>query len=128
MRELKLLGIFIIITICSSCSTHVQLSQQDEAQKLNEMFSKIENLASSVSCENATNWTFTSYGSKACGGPVGYIAYSKNINVDLFISQIEAHKTAQKEFNIKWGVMSDCSIAQQPTDVICQDGKAVLKY
>lgn len=122
---------FIILLLSMSnisCVSDDELNQKQEAQNLSEMFSEIENLTISIDCENSAEWTFTSYGSKACGGPVGFIAYSLNIDVDLFQRLIEKHREKQQEFNEKWGIMSDCSIPAQPTGVICEDGNPVLQY
>ena len=122
---------FIVLLLSMSnisCVSDDELNQKQEAQNLSEMFSEIENLTISIDCENSAEWTFTNYGSKACGGPVGYIAYSLNIDVDLFQRLIEKHREKQQEFNEKWGIMSDCSIPAQPTGVICEDGNPVLQY
>ena len=92
------------------------------------MIADIKDLAFSQECEDATKWTFTSYGSKVCGGPVGYIAYSTSIDKTLFLDKIAEHRIAQDQFNGKWGIISDCSIPQKPEDVVCEDGEAVFVY
>lgn len=128
MKKLKFIGIFFLIGICFSCSDSEGVTQEQEAQILNQMFSEIENLASNVNCNNSSQWAFTNYGSKACGGPIGFIAYSTNIDIDSFLEKIEEHRTAQKEFNEKWGLISDCSIPSQPSGIICENGKPVFEY
>ena len=115
MKELKIIGILFLFGICFSCNDDVELTQEQEMQNLNRLFSEIENLATSENCSESTEWTFTSYGSKACGGPIGFIAYSTNIDTDLFIEKIEEHRTAQQEFNEKWEIISDCSVPSQPS-------------
>lgn len=128
MKKLKFIGIFFLIGICFSCSDSEGVTQEQEAQILNQMFSEIENLASNVNCNNSSQWAFTNYGSKACGGLIGFIAYSTNIDIDSFLEKIEEHRTAQKEFNEKWGIISDCSIPSQPSGIICENGKPVFEY
>jgi hypothetical protein len=128
MKKLKFIGIFFLIGICFSCSDSEGVTQEQEAQILNQMFSEIENLASNVNCNNSSQWAFTNYGSKACGGPIGFIAYSTNIDIDSFLEKIEEHRTAQKKFNEKWGLISDCSIPSQPSGIICENGKPVFEY
>jgi hypothetical protein len=128
MKKLKFIGIFFLMGICFSCSDSEGVTQEQEAQILNQMFSEIENLASNVNCNNSSQWAFTNYGSKACGGPIGFIAYSTNIDIDSFLEKIEEHRTAQKEFNEKWGIISDCSIPSQPSGIICENGKPVFEY
>lgn len=75
-----------------SCGARDDLTQGQDAERLNELFVEIETLASSVDCEDADNWTYTTYGSKACGGPVGYIAYSTDIDEEVFLAKIEEHR------------------------------------
>lgn len=128
MKKLKLILILVLAGFCFSCGNDDKMSQEQEAQNLKLMFSEIENLASSESCNDSSNWTFTSFGSKACGGPVGFIAYSLNIDTELFLDKINEHRIAQQEFNNKWGIISDCSLPSEPSEVECENGNAVLKY
>ena len=101
------------------------LSRKKEAQTLAQFFSEIQIMASTVTCcIDSSVWTFISYGD----GPVGYIAYSTKIDTSLFIKKIKEHRIAQREFNIKWQIDSNCSIVKQPTGLICVDGKPVLEY
>ena len=85
-------------------------------------------MASSVTCIDSLVWTYTSFGNQACGGPVGFIAYSTSINVELFIKKIEEHRIGEQEFNKKWGIISTCSIPPQPNGIICKDGNPVFEY
>ncbi|CAL2091023.1 conserved exported protein of unknown function [Tenacibaculum sp. 190524A02b] len=107
----------------------VELSDREkEHQALLQLFDEIKALATSKTCEDDNDWTFTAYGSKACGGPQGYIAYSKKINVPEFLQKVTVYTQAEAAFNKKWGVVSTCDIIAQPTGVTCENGKAVLKY
>ena len=118
----------ILLTILSCSNDDNVLTQEQEAQQLSKMFVEIEALASSESCVETSEWTFTSYGSKACGGPIGYIAYSQNIDTALFLQKIEEHRMAQQAFNEKWGIISDCSIPQEPQTVVCENGNPVFEF
>ena len=100
MNTYQLIAFLFILGISFSCSDDDGTSQTQEAQSLQEMLKEIKDLASSKKCEDATEWTFTSYGSKACGGPVGYIAYSTTIDTALFLDKIAEHRIAQDQFNI----------------------------
>jgi hypothetical protein len=55
----------------------------------------------SVNNENPADWNFTPIGSKACGGPTGFIAYSLKLNTTDFLDKVEKY-TPKKEFNNKW--------------------------
>ncbi len=128
MNNFKFVGIILMFAIFLSCNNDDGPTQEQEAQELNQMFSEIETLANSEKCIDSEEWTFTSYGSKACGGPVGFIAYSTNINTDLFLRKIEEHRIAQKEFNEKWGIISDCSLPPEPIGIICENESPVFEY
>ncbi|MFB9052481.1 hypothetical protein ACFFVB_05255 [Formosa undariae] len=127
MEKLKCIGILFVIGLCFSCSVH-EKTQEQEAQNLNQLYSEIKNLATSENCNDATTWTFTPYGNKVCGGPVGYIAYSTTIDTELFLETVAQHRTAEKAFNEKWGMVGPCNVPPQPTGISCEDGHPVLEY
>lgn len=102
--------------------------QEQDHRALMDLFNEIYNLSISVSCDNADNWAFVAYGSKACGGPQGYIAYSTQIDTDAFLQKVTAYSLAEKEYNIKWGISSTCDLPLQPKGVECENGLAVLMY
>ena len=102
--------------------------QEKEHQELITLIGEIYDLQSSVSCTDASDWTFTAYGSKACGGPQGYIAYSTQIDTVAFLQKIEAYTNMEKEYNIKWEITSTCDLPNQPIGVACVNGYPALKY
>ena len=102
--------------------------QEKDHRKLMDAFDEIYKLSISVSCINANDWTFTAYGSKACGGPQGYIAYSTQIDTVTFLQKVEAYTNLENAYNIKWGIVSTCDLPQQPKEVTCENGFPVLKY
>lgn len=102
--------------------------QSADLEALEAMFEEIEMLANSVACTDATEWLFTPYGSKACGGPQGYIAYSNQIDVANFLLKVEQYSEAEHNYNIRWGIISTCDLPLPPTGVSCEDDVAVLIY
>ena len=107
---------------------YAQIIVNQEAQQLNQMLNEIKTMASVTECINSAEWRFTHYGSKACGGPVGYIAYSVNIDTTLFLNKVKAHINAEDTYNKKWGIASDCSLPAQPTGIKCENGNPVFEY
>jgi len=95
---------------------------------LDTLLAEIKEIAESVECQNANEWKFTAIGSKACGGPTGYIAYSEKIDETEFLELVDAYTKAMNDFNIKWGIFSTCDVEPAPKSVSCVDGKAVLNY
>jgi len=128
MKKLKFIGIIFLFGICISCNNNDDLTQEQEFQNLSEMFSNIESLANSENCDDPSQWNFISYGSKACGGPIGFIAYSTNIDTEAFLQKIEEHRAAQSKFNQKWGITSDCSVPAQPSGIVCENGNPKFEY
>jgi len=101
-------------------------SFEEDQAALAAMFAEIKATAESIVCENAEDWKFTPYGSKACGGPQGYIAYSTQIDETTFLESVAVYAQAEAEFNIKWGIVSTCELELPPLNIICVDGKAVF--
>ena len=126
MKALQIVSLFLLIGISFSCDK--ETTQAQDAKALEKIFAEIETMAKSKACNDSSQWMYTNYGAKACGGPVGYIAYSTKINTVLFLKKVNQHRTAQSAYNEKWGILSDCSIPQEPNGVACEDGKAVLIY
>ncbi|QVY64413.1 hypothetical protein [Polaribacter sp. Q13] len=107
---------------------HIAVAQEIDHRNLMDLFNEIQNLSYSVSCSNAADWLITEYGAKACGGPQGFIAYSSSIDTVSFLQKIETYTQAEKDFNFKYGVVSDCSIPSAPISVECQNGFPVFTY
>ena len=116
----------LFVFFCISCED--ENTQEEDRQLLMALFDEIETLANSVPCENAADWSFVAYGHKACGGPQGHIAYSNQIDVNAFLDLVENYTTFEREFNLRWGVISDCALIAQPSGVLCENGVAVLNY
>lgn len=128
MKKMKFIGMIFLFGIFLSCNKEDELSQEQEGQNINQMFFEIESLVNAEFCNNSAEWTFTSYGSKACGGPVGFIAYPTNIDTEFFLEKVEEHRKAEEEFNQKWSITSDCSVPSQPSSVVCENGSPFFEY
>ncbi len=95
---------------------------------LEQQFSEILAIAGSVPCQDPVQWYFTAYGSKACGGPQGYLAYPLTIDVDRFLALVETHRLAENQYNLDFNISSTCDLPAEPTGVDCVDELAVLVY
>jgi hypothetical protein len=123
---MKTLFFILCALLCFGCEDNN--TQEADQQALLALFDKIETIAKSVPCEDAADWSFVAYGHKPCGGPHGYIAYSNQIDVEAFLRLIERYTTLEREFNLRWGIGSDCAIVAQPSGVSCENGEAILNY
>lgn len=106
-----------------------ELSEQEKDHRaLMKLFDEIAELAYSETCTNANDWNFTAYGSKACGGPQGYLPYSNKIDTVNFLEKVEAYTKAEEAYNIKWNIASTCEVIVAPNTIECSNGYPVLKY
>ncbi len=126
--KIKLGLLTILFLVLSSCSSDDEATQAEDKEALTAQFSVIKTLADSENCIDATDWLFTPIGSKACGGPISYLAYNSNINVSDFLEKVNQYRIDMENFNEKWGIVSDCSITPQPTGVICENNLPILQY
>jgi hypothetical protein len=124
---------FIILILCltlASCTSDENDAKEKDSQKLEKMYQEIITLSlvNSQPCTDPKEWDFTVIGSKACGGGVGFIAYSKKINKESFLAKVQAYTDAQAAFNTKWNIISTCDIVLPPKSIECVDGKPKLSY
>jgi hypothetical protein len=124
------LSILLTCMLCAaSCEEDDQTtSYEQDVEKLELQLEEIRGFAQSLPCERAEHWSYAPYGAKPCGGPWGYIAYSNDIDTDQLFSMIDAYDEANRGFNEKWGLGSDCALEPVPAGVTCEGGKPVLLY
>ena len=125
MKPFKVNFCFYIVVLGSllSCS-----SDDVQADDLQEQLNTLVALSESVDCIDGNDWHFAGIGSKPCGGPTGYIAYSTAIDTADFLSRLAAYNEAVRAYNESNGLPSDCALVNPPTRIECEDGKAVLVY
>lgn len=114
----KLIFIFSAFTFMTQCENNTNTTKEEDLQKLEQLFNQIKQISESETCSNATEWKIAAYGSKACGGSQGYIAYSIKIDESNFLKLVENYTNEEAKFNQKWGVVSDCSLVVAPKSVI----------
>lgn len=104
-------------------------STQDSEQKaLHTSKKAIENLAATSICNENTTCKFIALGSKPCGGPWGYLAYSTSIDDKKLEKMVNIYNKQEADFNKKWNVISDCAYASPPTSVNCENNFCVATY
>lgn len=120
--------LFCAMFIALSCErSETQLQAADKAD-LAEMLKEIQAQVDAVTCEDSEGWSFTALGSKACGGPQMYIAYPNSIDTEAFLELVKRYTDAERAYNEKHGIISDCMMVMPPSDVVCEEGKPVLVY
>lgn len=104
-----------------------EASQKYDAAQLEKMRAAIEVIAAKDKCSDAAEYTFAAIGAKACGGPVSYLPIPNNYEKELRI-RIDQYNRKMSEYNTKYGMVSDCMMAAEPSGVQCKNDKAVLVY
>ena len=122
---MKRLFLLYAILSFSSCEVFEDNSKSYKLEEIEELRTEIIALSESVSCTNSAEWKFTPMGSKACGGPVQYIAYHQSVEV-AFLDLVEQYTRLQEEYNRKYNIISDCSLLIAPRGVICEGGKPIF--
>jgi hypothetical protein len=65
-------------------------------------------------------------GSKACGGPTGFIAYSLKLNTN-FLTKLKNTQII-KRIQYEMGIISTCDVPPSPTSIKCVNNTAQLVY
>ena len=110
------------------CEDDTNPTMEEEQKTLIASKKIIEELAATAICNESTECKFIALGSKPCGGPWSYLVYSTSIDVNKLESLVEAYNKNETTFNLKWGVISDCSFVLPPTSIICENNKCVAVY
>ena len=101
------------------------MAQQEDRQQLTSLMREIDALIALEPCTNPADWKFTAIGAKPCGGPSSYIAYPSKLEAQI-LPKIEHFTQMQSAFNKKYNLMSDCAMVMPPSEIRCENGKAVL--
>ncbi len=123
MKKIYTLPILLFFCCLLACKEDEFRTKEEDGQELTQLFNQINGISISQACDNEADWKFVAYGSKACGGPIGHIAYSIKIDTTNFLKLVEEFTVKQNEFNVKWGAISNCAIEIAPKKVICENGK-----
>jgi len=122
MRLFISLGLVFFLVI--GCTSEDSTKEKDVDSKIiTNLEEEIIALADSSVCNDETECASIAFGSKPCGGPWSYLVYSTSIDVQLLKDKVKQFNQMQQEFNIKYGIISDCSIALPPTGFLCEDNK-----
>ncbi len=118
------LAIFLFIGSVSGCEQAAD-DQEITALNLDKQLAEIHSYTNASSCSNTGECSFLPYGSKACGGPQGYLLFSNQINVEILSKMVTDYNKAEDAYNRKFGVSSDCFYVTPPPQIECINGKCV---
>lgn len=80
-----------------------------------ELRAQITRLIGSAACRNDNQCRALPLGSKPCGGPEGYLAWStEGTDVRALEAAAERYKEARRARHERLGLMSDCAVVPEP--------------
>lgn len=106
----------------------IPLTQEEEREELNISKKAIEDLAATSVCNETTECKYIAFGSKPCGGPWSYLIYTTSIDTEKLKIWVEDYNQRESDFNSKWGAVSDCSVANPPTSINCENNTCIPIY
>lgn len=120
----------LVVAVCfAGCEEKdFKSSREDDELEMSNLRKEIDKMSEQVNCDNAVEWKFTAIGSKSCGGPTAYVAYSTKIDEALFLKKVAIYNQKQKAFIVKWSLISDCMILTPPKSIECVNDKPKLVY
>ena len=117
-----------LLAIVFGCTNNTEFTKEEDLSELTALQEEIELLVDSGVCSENSDCESIAFGSKACGGPKTYLAYSTSINVELLQQKVATYNALENSFNKKWGIISDCSVVLPPTSITCINGKCTAVY
>lgn len=118
---LKIISMLLILN-CSSATLAHENYKNEKEYKITNSISYIAKILSNDFCKKDTDCEYMEIGNKACGGPLGYIVYSK-LNTEKYNL-----KTAVENYN-KLTKQTDnnnfsiCDYASPPKEIKCLNFK-----
>ncbi len=112
--------------IVLGCTNNTETTQEEELQALNLLSEDIELLISEGICSENSDCAYIAFGSKPCGGPWSYLVYSSSIDTILLQQKVEIYNNQENAYNLKWGIISDCSVTLPPNEIGCVEGSCVI--
>ncbi|MHA4869352.1 hypothetical protein ACXZ1M_16795 [Duganella sp. PWIR1] len=90
------------------------------------LWQKIQAANTNLACDDNSQCHSIGVGSKACGGPENYLAWSsKNSDGAQLKALVEQHSAARRAEDKRLGMMSTCSIVSDP-GASCRAGTCTL--
>ncbi|MFC3415547.1 hypothetical protein [Algoriphagus hitonicola] len=86
---MKINHALFLLLFLSSCFAFESEQKEDFLAEMEVLYEEIQSLSSSQTCSDLGEWSFVALGSKPCGGPWEYTAYSKRINVPEFLAKVK---------------------------------------
>ena len=124
MKPILLLAPLLLAAGCSEGGGEPDLSGPAAEVRWHTLQEEISALVGDLSCTDSQQCAFAPVGAKPCGGPSGYVVYSRpNVDEGLLLAKLAALEQLERENDFSWE-SSDCSVLPQPVPA-CKDGICV---
>jgi hypothetical protein len=125
MRILTRLPLFLIVLIVQyqNCGPVPQPNQY--ADLMHKMQTRIQEIVANDYCVSDADCKTLAFGAKACGGPHSYIVHSTTANWNELENLVNQYNQYEYQRNLAEGVISDCSLLAEPTDLKCTNNKCL---
>ena len=133
-RPLRLAAASLLIFAASACgsapppasTTAAAAAPAPVAGKTETLWKKIQAANADTSCDTQSQCHTIGAGSKACGGPERYIAWSSKNNDGAMLKElVEQHSAARRADDKRDQMMSTCSMISDP-GAVCRAGQCTL--
>lgn len=110
---------------CGSAPPAAPAPGAPTASKTEQLWKKIQAANADTSCDTQSQCHTIGFGSKACGGPERYMAWSsKNSDGAALKALIDQHAAARRADDEREQMMSTCSMVSDP-GASCRAGQCV---
>ncbi len=112
-----------VVVLLSGCGD--EASEARDIARLEAMEQEIRALVGDAPCADSTDCTAIPLGAKPCGGPWGYLVYSRSsVDSARLATMAREYTEYNAELNQRWGWISTCDLARMPRPA-CKDGRCV---
>ncbi|MFO7718833.1 MAG: hypothetical protein R6W85_00150 [Gillisia sp.] len=122
---MKTLFILLIFATSFAGCDDIKSDQELTILELEKQLQAIYTFIDNGDCSPSSECAFMPYGSKACGGPQGYLLFSSETDIPALHKMVEKHRKAEEAYNKQNRIISDCSIPVPPEKLDCKNGKCI---
>ena len=126
MRTITKIAMLFLIIINFSCSNKATESDNITADQLAAKKTAIENYINTFTCSENSGCGYIAFGSKPCGGPRMYLAFSNTINLLQLQTMVAEYNEMDQLRNTQTGAISDCSVPSPPNEILCVNGVCTI--
>lgn len=116
----------LILTACAGARSPAPAPAPAPDNPTVALWQQIKTTNADLSCDNSSQCHSLGIGSKACGGPENYLAWSsKHSDGAQLKTLVTQHATARRADDQRQGMMSTCSVVSDP-GASCRAGVCTL--